>query len=152
MDQTVSLFAQIVQRFKDMGDNTFAQVVAIGGNDFPAGATPVNAASGNVAAAVAAATLPAVAGKTNYVTGFEITAGGATAAALVAATLAGILGGTATYIFAAPAGATVGAAPLIVTFRKPLPASAVNTAITISLPSLGAGNTNASVNIHGFLL
>lgn len=151
-DTLVSRFNQIVERFKDMGDGSFARVVAMGGNGLPSGATAVNAASGNVANAVATATLAAVAGKTNYVTGFEITAGGATAAALVAATLTGILGGTATYIYAAPAGAAVGATPLIVQFQTPIPASAVNTAIAISLPALGAGNTNAAVAIHGFYL
>lgn len=117
---------------------------------YPQQTTPVHAASGNVANASAAATIPAVAGKTAYVTGFEITAGGATAAALVEATLAGIRGGTATYIFGAPAGAAVQATPLIVKFQMPIPASAPNTAISITLPALGAGNTKAAVAIHGF--
>lgn len=117
---------------------------------YPNQTTPVSAASGNVANAIAAASLAAVAGKRGYVTGFEITAGGATAAALAEATLAGILGGTATYIFGAPAGAAVQAVPLIVKFQMPIPASAINTAITISLPALGAGNTKAAVAIHGF--
>lgn len=117
---------------------------------YPDACEPVHAASGNVANAAATATIPAVAGKRAYVTGFEITAGGATAAALVLATLSGILGGTASYVYAAPAGATVGAAPLCVKFQMPVPSSAVNTAIAISLPALGAGNTNAAVAIHGF--
>lgn len=151
-DTTLSLFGQLAQKFKDMGDGSFAQVIALAGAGMPAGATPVNAASGNVAAASAVATMPAVAGKTNYVIGFEITAGGATAAALVLATLTGLLGGTMTYVFAAPAGAAVGATPLIVQFQRPIPASAVNTAITLTLPSLGVGNTNAAVAIHGFTL
>lgn len=118
--------------------------------DYPNQCTPAGAASGNVANAIASASLAAVAGKRAYVTGFEITAGGATAAALVLATLAGVLGGTKSYVFGAPAGAAVQGTPLIVSFKHPIPASAINTAITISLPALGAGNTNASVNIHGF--
>jgi hypothetical protein len=117
---------------------------------YPNQTTPVHAASGNVANASAAATIPAVAGKRAYVTGFEITAGGATAAALVDAALSGILGGTATYTFGAPAGAAVQAVPLIVKFQMPIPASAINTAIAITLPALGAGNTKAAVAIHGF--
>lgn len=117
---------------------------------YPDQTTPAHAASGNVANATAAATLAAIPGKTAYCTGFEITGGGATAAALVTATLAGILGGTATYIFGAPAGATVQATPLCVKLQVPIPASALNTAITLSLPALGAGNTNAAVTIHGF--
>lgn len=117
----------------------------------PAGATRIVASSGNVANASAAASIPAAASKLNYVTGFEITAGGATAAALVVATLAGLIGSvTASYIFGAPAGATAIATPLVVEFAEPIPASAVNTAITLTLPALGAGNTNAAVTIHGF--
>ena len=48
------------------------------------------------------------------------------------------------------AGAAVQANPLIVRFNMPIPASAVNTAIAITLPALGAGNTKAAVAIHGF--
>lgn len=117
---------------------------------YPDQTTPVHAASGNVANAAAAASLAAVAGKTAWCTGFEITAGGATAAALVLAALSGIRGGTATFIFGAPAGATAQAVPLYGRFDMPIPASAINTAITITLPALGAGNTNAAVVIHGF--
>ena len=116
----------------------------------PLGATVVTASSGNVANAAAAAALPAVASVLNYVSGFTITAGGATAGSLVSATLAGVLGGTMTFAVAIPAGATLGATPLVVTFPTPIPATAVNTAITISLPAAGAGNTNAATMIHGF--
>ncbi|RUV16965.1 MULTISPECIES: hypothetical protein [unclassified Mesorhizobium] len=127
-----------------------ANPLPIAGSALPVGATAVTASSGNVANGAAVATLPGVVGQTTYITGFEITAGGATAAALVAATLSGIVGGTATYIFAAPAGVAVGAAPLVVQFAQPIPASAANTAIVLTLPALGAGNTNAAVVAHGF--
>ena len=116
----------------------------------PSGATAVTGASGNVANGTAAASLPAVALVLNYVTGFTITAGGATAASLLSATLVGVLGGTMTFTYAIPAGATLGAVPLVVRFPIPIPASAVNTAITISLPAAGAGNTHAATTIHGF--
>ena len=111
--------------------------------------TPAGAGLTGAAAAIAPA-LAAVAGKTNYVTGFEVTGGGATAASLVTATLTGLAAGTFSYVIAVPAGATLGVAPLVVEFNPPLPASAVNTAITLNLPSLGAGNTAASAVIHGF--
>lgn len=117
---------------------------------YPNQTTPVSAASAVVSAASAVATIPAVAGKCAYVTGFEITAGGATAAALAEAVLSGIRGGSATYIFGAPAGATLQATPLIVRFEPALPASEINTAIAITLPTLGTGNTKAAVAIHGF--
>lgn len=117
-----------------------------------AAGTPLSASSGNVAAAIASASLPAVAGVTNYITGFQITASGATAALVVNATVTGLIGGTATYTFVFPAGVTVAATPLLVTFPQAIPASAANIAITVSLPSSGAGGTNASVNVFGFSL
>lgn len=119
---------------------------------YPVGATPVSSSSGNVAAASAVATLAGAAGKTTYITGFVITSAGATAAAVVAATLAGIVGGTATFTYATVAGATTPNAPLTVIFPEPIPASALNTAIVLTLPSLGAGNTNATVSAFGFQL
>jgi len=112
--------------------------------------TQIIGASGNVANAAAVATLAAVAGKTTYIDGFVITGTGATAAGVVEATLTGLLGGTMTFIIAVPAGVNTGLTPLVVNFPKPLPASAVDTAIVLTLPALGSGNTNAAVNAHGF--
>ena len=109
----------------------------------------VLATSGNVAAAPAVATMPAVPGKTNFVTGFEITGAGATAASVVVATFAGLAQALA-YVVAVPAGAAVGITPIVVEFSQPVPASAANTAVSLTLPSLGAGNTNAAVNLHGY--
>lgn len=119
---------------------------------FPTGSTPVTASSGNVAAATATATLAAVAAKTTYITGFELTGAGATAGSVVVATVTGTLGGTLSYVFTVPTGATVGCAPLQVEFSPALPGSALNTAIVVSLPSLGAGSTNAAAVAHGFQL
>jgi hypothetical protein len=153
-----------------MGQNFAAQVAALAGggvsylNLDAAGnlkvvqsegpvepATPVIKTSGNVAAAVATATLPAVSGKTNYLTGFDITSSGSTAAAVVLAALTGLLGGTINYVYATVAGATLANPTLSVRFDIPLPASAANTAISLSLPTLGAGNTNAVVNLYGYV-
>jgi len=51
-----------------------------------------------------------------------------------------------------PYGVGVDIGRLIVTFPYPgLPANAANTAITLNVPSFGAGNTNAAVNIEGYL-
>jgi hypothetical protein len=113
------------------------------------GAPQQHLSSGNVAAAVASATIAAVAGRLNFCTGFEFTFAGATAASVVVATLTGLAGGTVSYVIAVPAGAAVQGTPLIVQFSKPAQASGVNIAIVISVPSLGAGNTNACVNLHG---
>jgi hypothetical protein len=112
--------------------------------------TFVSASSGNQADADAVATLPAVADKTNYLTGLDITAAGATAASVVSPTISGILGGTRTMTFAVPAGADLAAPPLVLAFDPPLQAAAADTAITVTLPALGAGNLNATVNAQGF--
>jgi hypothetical protein len=95
--------------------------------------------------------LPAAAGKTNYVQGFSITGLGATSATSVAVTLSD---GTNTLNFTFPvvAGATTGCTPLVVNFEAPLPASAANTAWTLTVGSFGSGNTAASANIWGFKL
>ena len=119
---------------------------------YPAGATPITAASGNVAAATAAATLAAVAGKTTYITGFTVTGSGATAGLPVNVTVTNTITGTLTYTYAAAAGVLVANVPLNVTFPAPLPANAVNTTIVVSCPTLGTGNTNNTVNAYGFQL
>jgi hypothetical protein len=102
-----------------------------------------------VAAATATAALAAVASKTAYCAGFIVTGGGATAGSLVRATLA--LGDvTLGFDIEVPAGAAKQITPLIVNFPSPIPANAVNTAITLSVPSFGAGNTDVSIAIMGF--
>lgn len=117
------------------------------------GAGPVSTfSSGNVANATATATIPAVAGRTGYLTGFEVTGAGATAGSVVNLTVTGLLGGTATYSVVVPTGVTTSITPLVVGVNPPLPASAVNTAIVVSVPAFGAGSTNAAVVAHGFSL
>jgi hypothetical protein len=113
------------------------------------GQTPVSSSATAAAGAMAPA-LPAVAGKTNYICGFVITGGGATAASVITATLAGIVGGTMSFNIAVPAGVTAGIVPLVVTFPRPLAASDVNVALTLSVPSMGTGNTNAASLLWGF--
>lgn len=117
-----------------------------------AGATSVVASSGSVANASAVATIPAVSAKTNYITGFTITGLGATAASGKTLTIAGLLGGTISYVFQVLAGATTGIAPIHITFPVPLPASAVNTAIVVTVPAFGAGNTSAIATAYGFVV
>lgn len=111
--------------------------------------TPVNVSSGNKANAAAAAVLPGVAGKTTYLSGFEVSGSGATAGLPVTVTASD---GTQTlsYTYSAAAGALVANQPLIVFFPFPIPASLPNTAWTVTCPALGAGNTNNTVNAHGF--
>ncbi len=107
------------------------------------------ATSGNVANNAAAASLPAVANKLNYLTGVMITGSGATAGLVVQVTVAGVAT-PFNLVYAAAAGVLVANTPLILRFPAPIPASAVNTAITVTCPALGAGNTNNIVTIFGF--
>lgn len=117
-----------------------------------AAATPITASSGNVAAATATATLAAAAGKTTYICGFSITSAGSTAAAVVSPTITNVITGTMTFTYASVAGATLANQPLIVPFNPCVPANAANTTIPVALPSLGAGNTNATVSAWGYQL
>lgn len=116
----------------------------------PSGATMMTNTSANVANATASAALGAVAGQTNYVTGFQFTASGATAASVVTCTLVGVKPYNQFYTVAVPAGVTAGVTPLSVSFNPPLQATNVNVAITASCPALGSGNTNATMNIQGY--
>jgi hypothetical protein len=110
----------------------------------------ITASSGNVAAATATATIAAVANRTNYLSGFACTVGGATAASTVSVTVTGLVGGTMTYCMSAAAGVDVPSQPLVVNFPFPVPATGPNTAISVSMPSLGAGNAHAAVVAFGY--
>ena len=126
-------------------------LVASAPSSYPSSATPITATSASVANASAVATLAGVAAKTTYITGFQATAGGSTVGSDQTLTVAGVITGTMNYTFTFPAGAVVGA-NLIVPFPMAIPASAVNTAIVVTLPAGGAGNTNATVAAQGFQL
>lgn len=113
----------------------------------------ITAASGNVANANAVATLAAGgASKTTYITGFQCTASGSTIGLAVNLTVAGVITGTMTYTFVFTAGVLTEAPILNVSYPNPIPASALNTAITVTLPAGGTGNTNAACNAQGYQL
>lgn len=108
-------------------------------------------AGANVAASANNQTLAAVAAKMNYLAGFAVTGLGATGAGSITVTTTG-LANNLSFVVPIPAGATAAVAPLVVQFNPPLPASAVNTAIVVLVPSFGAGNTTASASAWGFLI
>lgn len=116
----------------------------------PDGAVPITASSGNVAAASAVATIPAVANKTAYLTGFMISSGGSTGAALVSPTITGLIGGTMTLTYGTVAGVTLANPPMVVLLPVPVAASAANIAIVLTVPSLGTGNLNSTVTAFGY--
>lgn len=107
-----------------------------------------------VAATVAAAannqTLAAAAGKRTYLAGFLIDGLGATGASVIQITFTGLADGDLSFRVSIPAGATTAITRLFVTFPRPLPASADNTAIVVNVPSFGAGNTAADAAAWGF--
>lgn len=135
----------------------FLAALALGGDsnaqNIPSfGGTPLTASSGNTANAAAVATLPATAGRTNYICGFALNSSGSTGAAVVSPTVVGVVTGTMTFAYSTVAGATLANASLVVNFGACVPASAPNTAIVVTLPALGAGNTNATANAWGYQL
>jgi hypothetical protein len=132
--------------------NPSGQAIPASAGPYPSGATPVNHASGNVANAPATATLAAAVGKTTYICGFTITSTGSTAAAIVSPTITNLVTSTMTLTYVSVAGATASNQPLIVPLLPCIPANATNTTIVVTLPALGAGNTNATVNAWGFQL
>ncbi len=117
----------------------------------PYGATAEASSSGDVAAATATATLAGAASKFTYITGLQISGGGATGASVIQCTITGAIGGTETIEVGVIAGATLAIAPVQVSFAKPLQSSAVNTSIVASCPSFGSGNAHAAVSAQGFI-
>lgn len=107
--------------------------------------------TGTGAASTATATLTSGPGRTAFITGFVVYGLGATAGQASAVTVTGIQGGTQTYQFNVPTGATVAATPMQINFPMPLPASAVNTNIVVSVASFGAGNTTSGVTAYGYI-
>lgn len=113
--------------------------------------TPGTPLVGNSSGAAQAnnCTITAPAAQTAYVQGFTVTGVGATAASAITVTLAD---GTNTMKFTLliPAGATTAITPLTYTFSQPFPAATTGATWTLSVPSFGAGNTNASATLYGF--
>jgi hypothetical protein len=130
------------------GTTTSPTVVA--STPYPSGATPTSSSSAIVANAAATATLAGVASKLTYISGFSCQAGGATAAASVDLTVTGVQGGTMHYSFTFPVLGT--SSTVNEDFSYPVPSSAVNTSIVVSLPAGGAGNVSASCVAAGFTL
>lgn len=120
----------------DVNGNT---CVASAAGGLPAGATGITGnASGTTGVVVA--TLAAVAGKTTWICNFNVSGTGTLSVGPI--TIAGLAGGSQVYQLTAPG--SVGA-----TFTPCLPASAVNTAVTITTTA-DASATAVNVNSSGF--
>jgi hypothetical protein len=118
------------------------------GQQFAPGTVAITATSGNVAAATASATLAGTQNRTTYLCGLFVSGLGATSGAAVLGTVTGVVA-TTTFNVGVPAGATVPITPHVIAFLPCIPATALNTNIVVSVPSFGAGNTNASVLAWG---
>lgn len=113
---------------------------------FPSASTPL---SGNAAGSTGAVvgTLTAAAGKTTYICGFNVQAIGGTAT-VGPITVAGLVGASQVYqtdVNSATVGKTVASAA----FSPCIPASAVNTAITVTTTANGTA-TAVDVNSWGY--
>lgn len=147
-------FAQTVSCTGPTGQNCVPVVPfqsTAGTAGYPGGSTPVTAEATGTTAAVAAS-LPAVAGKTNYLCGVLVSPGSAATAITLQETITGLITGTLTWAVGAPVTAvgTTGALS-IVPFTPCVPASAVNTAITVTSGALGTSGINNDVNAWGFV-
>ncbi len=126
-----------------MADNTMPVVQT---SQYPSGATPITGnATGSTGAVVG--TLAAAVGKTTYICGFNVQAIGGTAT-VGPITVAGLVGSSQVYQgSSSAAGGTV----VSMTFSPPIPASASNTAITITTTADGTA-TAVDVNSWGYQL
>jgi hypothetical protein len=120
---------------------TAANPLPVGPNQYPAASTAITAiATGTTA--VVTATLAGVAAKTTYICGFDISAAGS--ATISPITIGGLLGGTYTF-----QGLSAGGTPFNRTYTPCIPASAVNTAITVNTTA-DATATAVDVQAWGF--
>lgn len=139
----------ISRHFVDLGNGAFAEKIIDHGSDSMLPGDVELEVSATVAAAANNQTLAGAVGKRTYIGGFAITGGGATSAVIVDVTITGLTN-TLTYHVAVPVGAAVGITPLVVDFKRPIPASADNTAIVVNIPSFGTGNTKSAAMARGF--
>jgi hypothetical protein len=116
----------------------------------PTGQTQVTGAFSGADTTTQAATLAGTAGKTTFICGFSVSGLGSTAGGQVSVTVATLTGPTTlTYSYVFAAGAAVANTPIQFTYNPCLPASAVNTAITVTVPGQ-AGNTATQINTWGY--
>jgi hypothetical protein len=136
------IFAAILVILAFLPSLAVAQVV-------PSGVGVINS-SGAVAAATATATLPGTGNRTTYLCGFVVSGLGATAGSAVTLAITGLASGAQNIAIGVPAGATTPVGFPVMVFTVCLPASAPNTAIVLTLPSLGTGNTAADLTVWGY--
>lgn len=116
--------------------------------------TPITASATGTTGATTA-TLPAVSGKTTYICGFQFMGTNATAAnPATNVTITGTISGTLNFGYPTlAAAATVANTPPVgEVFTPCIQASAINSAIVVNGPALGAGATLVTVSAWGYQL
>lgn len=117
----------------------------VSSSQYPSGATPITGNAAGTTGAVVG-TLANTSGKTTYICGFDVSAIGGTAA-VGPVTVAGLTGSSAVYQMSSSAAGSNYSR----TFSPCIPASAANTAITITTTADGTA-TAVNVNSHGYQL
>jgi hypothetical protein len=124
----------------------------LGNDGLPADAVRINVTL-NAVAAEMLATMPAVPGWRNVLCGFQVTGTGATAASAIDIVTTGCAAGENPRLrLAVPAGAVANAPNTAWSPSWPfgIPAAGPNVAIVVTVPSFGAGNTGAAINLYGY--
>ena len=141
--QSVTLFCLTGTLGQAVACGTTSSPVVVSLNSLPVGATAITGnATGTTGAVVG--TLAGVAGKTTYICGFSVSAIGGTAA-VGPITIANTITASLVYELAS----TAGGITLAQNFTPCIPASAVNTGITITTTADGTA-TAVAVNSWGY--
>lgn len=118
------------------------------GGSVPSAPPAVVSATG--ANATTTATLPAIAGRTNFLNEVIVQGLGATAGGNATVTISNVVGGPYTVNIAVPTGVGVPLSVPPITFSPPLQATGPNITISAALSAFGAGNTNESITAIGY--
>lgn len=131
-----------------------ARNLGVAPSPYPVNAVASTATSGLVSNASAVATLTGVASRTMYITGYDCHAGTATAAARVSIVVSGTITGSMTNAAFATNATTFVPAPVptLVHYDPPIPASAANTSIVVTMGAVGSGGATAVCNAYGYTL
>lgn len=129
-----------------------AQGISVGQNGtYPVGAIGVSGVFAGADTSSSAATLTGSPGRTTYICGFNVNGLGATAATTVNVAVATVIGGNSlSFQYIMPLGAGVASVPVGTTFSPCVPANAVGSSLTVTVPG-AAGNTSTNISAWGYL-
>lgn len=112
----------------------------------PAGAVALEASASTAAGGALAVSIPAAAGLTSWITGWDCTLGIPAAAATVLLTV----DGPALALNYALTASAAGGGGALVRFPSPIPAAAPDTAVTVNLPAVGGAAAVNALSVFGF--